>query len=82
MGGLLGMLDTSAPCWLGTALMAAQMVYLHLVWQETLPPGLRTATFDWRNASPLPALSIFVKVREYLYFRSTYLVHTHMHIQQ
>ncbi|KAG5192349.1 major facilitator superfamily domain-containing protein [Tribonema minus] len=58
VGGGLGMIHYSLPCWASAMLMAADVVFLHYVWQETLPTEQRTS-FDIKNASPLPALRIF-----------------------
>eukprot|EP00611_Tribonema_gayanum_P018417 TRINITY_DN3152_c0_g1_i1.p1 TRINITY_DN3152_c0_g1~~TRINITY_DN3152_c0_g1_i1.p1 ORF type:complete len:513 (-),score=132.52 TRINITY_DN3152_c0_g1_i1:19-1443(-) len=60
VGGGLGMIHYSLPCWASAVLMAADVVFLHYVWQETLPTEQRTS-FDIKNASPLPALRIFVE---------------------
>lgn len=57
VGGLLGGMDPRLPFWVAAALSFANTLYGLLILPESLPRD-RRASFRWKNANPLGALSL------------------------
>ncbi|HVT31337.1 MAG TPA: TCR/Tet family MFS transporter [Rhodanobacteraceae bacterium] len=66
LGGFLGGIDLRLPFWTSAALALANFCYGFFILPESLPPGQRSAKFDWSHANPLGSLVLLKRYRQVL----------------
>jgi len=58
VGGILGDIDLRLPFWFAASLALLNFIYGLFVLPESLPPGHRSARFDWSHANPLGSITL------------------------
>jgi len=64
IGGFAGMVDPRLPFWIAAGFSVLNTLYGTFVLRESLPPQLRTTSFDWKRANPIGALRLLRRHHE------------------
>ena len=64
IGGLAGMHDPRLPFWIAAGFSLVNTFYGMFVLRESLPPALRTKTFEWKRANPIGSLKMLGRHHE------------------